>query len=157
MRSTAGRVLVAVGAVAVIVVLFIVLSGGDDGDDEPAPVTTPPAQDGETRAEREAQRREERRRERARRARARGPVIVVSNAQPRGEVRELTFERGDRIRFVVRSDVADEVHVHGYDLSKNVKAGGSVRFDFRATIEGVFEIELEQRHVQIASLSVTPS
>ena len=43
------------------------------------------------------------------------------------------------------SDVADEIHVHGYDLKKDVPAGGSVRFSFPASIEGVFEIELEGR------------
>jgi hypothetical protein len=38
-----------------------------------------------------------------------------------------------------------------------VAAGGSARFDFRATIEGIFEIELEGRKEQIAKLVVRPS
>jgi hypothetical protein len=68
----------------------------------------------------------------------------------------LTYKSGDRIRFEVDSDVSDEVHVHGYDVMKDVEAGGSVSFDFPAGIEGVFEAELENRKEQIAELRVNP-
>jgi len=57
---------------------------------------------------------------------------------------------------VVRSDVADEIHVHGYDKKEDVPAGGSVRFSFPADIEGVFEVELEDRAEQIGELRVNP-
>ncbi len=84
------------------------------------------------------------------------PTIVIENGKPVGGVRDLTYNRGDRIRFRVRSDVSDEVHVHGYDLMKDVKAGGTVAFDFPASIEGVFEAELEGRKEQIVELRVNP-
>jgi ketosteroid isomerase-like protein len=45
---------------------------------------------------------------------------------------------------------------HGYDLGKDVEAGGSVEFDVPATIEGVFEVELESRAEQLASITVNP-
>ena len=41
-------------------------------------------------------------------------------------VKRLEYKKGDRVRFVVSSDVSDEIHVHGYDLTKDVQAGGSV-------------------------------
>src|SRR4051812_45844603 len=82
------------------------------------------------------------------------PTIVVKNGKPVGGVRDLAYNEGERVRFEVRSDVSDEIHVHGYDLMKDVKAGGSVRFDFPATIEGVFEAELEGRKEQIIQLTV---
>ncbi len=47
--------------------------------------------------------------------------------------------------------------MHGYDLKKDVTAGGSVEFDFKATIEGRFEVELENAGTQIAMLEVDPS
>jgi hypothetical protein len=83
-------------------------------------------------------------------------TIVVKHGKPAGGVRDLTYNRGDRIRFRVVSDVSDEIHVHGYDLMKDVKAGGSVSFDFPATLEGVFEAELEGRKEQIIQLTVNP-
>jgi len=82
--------------------------------------------------------------------------IVVRNGEPVGGMQELEYSAGDEVAFSVRSDVADEIHVHGYDLSKDVKAGGSVSFSFPAEIEGIFEIELEQRGTQIAELRVNP-
>jgi hypothetical protein len=47
--------------------------------------------------------------------------------------------------------------VHGYDLMKDVTAGGSVSFSFTASIEGRFEVELENAGTQIAELQVDPS
>jgi heme/copper-type cytochrome/quinol oxidase subunit 2 len=84
------------------------------------------------------------------------PVIVVKHGEPVGGIRDLTYNKGERIRFRVESDVSDEVHVHGYNIMKDVKAGGSVSFDFPATIEGVFEAELEGRKEQIIELTVNP-
>jgi hypothetical protein len=84
------------------------------------------------------------------------PAIVVKNGEPVGGVQELEYNAGDRIRFDVRSDVADEIHVHGYDLMKDVPAGGTVSFSFPAEIEGIFEVELEGRKEQIAELRVNP-
>jgi hypothetical protein len=84
------------------------------------------------------------------------PTIVVKNGEPVGGVEELEYNAGDRVRFDVRSDVADEIHVHGYDLIKDVPAGGAVSFSFPAEIEGIFEVELEGRKEQIAELRVNP-
>lgn len=89
-------------------------------------------------------------------ANGKAPVIVVKNGKPVGGIRTLTYNKGDRIRFKVDSDVSDEVHLHGYDAMKDVKAGGSVSFDVPATIEGVFEAELEEHREQIAELRVNP-
>jgi hypothetical protein len=46
--------------------------------------------------------------------------------------------------------------MHGYDIAKDVRAGGTVNFDFPATLEGVFEAELESRKEQILELRVNP-
>jgi hypothetical protein len=82
--------------------------------------------------------------------------ISVKGGKPVGGIADITVSKGDRVRFAVTSDVADEVHVHGYDFMKDVAAGGTVRFDFSAKIDGSFEIELENRQEQIASLKVEP-
>jgi hypothetical protein len=84
------------------------------------------------------------------------PTIVVRNEAPVGGIKDITVSQGDPVRFVVRSDSAQEIHVHGYDFHKDVAANGSVKFDFPAKIDGVFEIELEEPGVQIAKLRVNP-
>jgi hypothetical protein len=83
-------------------------------------------------------------------------TIVIKNGKPVGGIAQLTYNKGEQVRFDVDSDVSDEVHMHGYDIMKDVKAGGSVSFDFPATIEGVFEAELEGRKEQILELTVNP-
>jgi hypothetical protein len=82
-------------------------------------------------------------------------VIVRGGVPAGGVVREST-DKGDRVVVLITSDVADEVHVHGYDLSRDVAPGAPARIAFPATIPGRFEIELEDRGVQIAELTVNP-
>jgi hypothetical protein len=84
------------------------------------------------------------------------PTVRIVGGKPQGGVAKLEFKKGDTIRFRVVSDVSDEIHVHGYDLMKDVKAGGSVAFSFKGDIDGKFEIELEGAKQQIASLTVAP-
>jgi hypothetical protein len=74
----------------------------------------------------------------------------------RGDVTKLRFEQGEQVRFRVRVDVADHVHVHGYDLMKDVEPGKTITFSFPAEITGIFEIELEDRGEEIAQLRVDP-
>lgn len=146
MNSNTTRVIAGIAVVAVAVVLLIVLK--DDGksaserfDSE----STVPAKSEKSPAGGEKDQ-----------SKPTVPTIVVRNGKPVGGVAELTYDAGDRIRFKVSSDVSEEIHVHGYDLMKDVEAGGSVSFDFPADIEGVFEAELEGLGVQIAELTVNP-
>jgi hypothetical protein len=83
-------------------------------------------------------------------------TIVVRDGEPVGGVQELGYDAGDQIRFRVRSNVADEVHVHGYDVSKEVSAGGAATLSFPADLEGIYEVELHGSERQIAELRVNP-
>jgi hypothetical protein len=86
-----------------------------------------------------------------------GPTVVrirVVNGAPRGGIVRQTVEKDDRVVLVVTSDVADHVHLHGYDVMRDVAPGKPARLPFRATIPGRFEVELEDRGVQIADITV---
>lgn len=82
--------------------------------------------------------------------------IVVVNGAPQGGTVRKSVDKGEHVLLVVTSDVADEIHLHGYDKSRDVAAGGTVRLPFAATIPGRFEVELENRGVPIADISVQP-
>ena len=87
------------------------------------------------------------------------PVIVrakVLGGVPQGGIVRETVHKGDRVVLQVRSDEADEVHVHGYDLSAAVAPGKPARVSFVADVAGRFEVELEESGVQIAQLTVAP-
>ena len=88
-----------------------------------------------------------------------GPTVVrvtVVDGTPQGGIVRATVAKNDRVVLVVKSDVADEIHLHGYDISRDVAAGGTVRLPFTAKIPGRFEAELEERGVQIADITVEP-
>jgi FtsP/CotA-like multicopper oxidase with cupredoxin domain len=128
----------------VIVVGFVVLSpGGDDGGDQQAGTTTtaPPATT-------------------ATAAPAPAPAVAtieVRGGKPVGGVKTITVTKGDRVRIVVTSpDTSEEVHLHGYDIKRDLKAGGRAGFSFTAGAEGIFEMELEDTATQIAKLEVRP-
>jgi hypothetical protein len=58
--------------------------------------------------------------------------------------------------LIVTSDVADEVHLHGYNLKRDVAPGSPARLPFRSTIVGTVEVELEQRGLPLARITTQP-
>jgi hypothetical protein len=144
MQSRAISAAVVVALAAAAVVLFVVLSD-DDGDSEQAATgtttaTTTTAEENKPKPKPKPE----------------VTTIVVKGGEPVGGVQELTYTAGDEVRFDVESDVAEEVHVHGYDIIENVSPGKPASFAFPADIEGGFEVELEGAHAQIAELTVQP-
>ena len=86
-----------------------------------------------------------------------GPTtVVVQGAKPVGGVKDVTFKKGGTVDLTVKSDTADEVHFHGYDVHKDVAKGGSVHFRFPASIEGKFVVELEDHKQTLANVTVAP-
>lgn len=82
--------------------------------------------------------------------------VMVREGRPEGGIQRLTVRQGERVRVVVRADVSDHVHVHGYDLLANVGPGRPAQISFQADVPGRFEIELEDRGLHVAELEVTP-
>jgi hypothetical protein len=82
--------------------------------------------------------------------------IDFRNGSVVGGIRRVRVEQDERVRLVVRADLSDEVHVHGYDISRRVRPGAPTLIVFRATVVGQFEVELEERHIQLAEIEVRP-
>ncbi|MDX1468757.1 MAG: hypothetical protein R3258_05410 [Acidimicrobiia bacterium] len=57
--------------------------------------------------------------------------------------------------FTVLSDIADHVHVHGYDLFFELVPSQTVEVSFEATAQGLFEVELESTHLLLLVIEVT--
>ena len=146
------RVAIVAAACVAAVVLFVVLRPGDD---ETADVAIPPQPTTAAAVTTTTERPRTRRPPRARPA----TVLVriaVRNGRTTAGVRRVRLERGRRLLLVVSADVADHVHVHGYDLMRDVAPGSPARIRFRATIPGRFEVELEDSGLLIADLEVRP-
>jgi hypothetical protein len=81
--------------------------------------------------------------------------IAFAGGAVAGGPRRYTVPLGSAIELVVASDVADEVHLHGYDRSSFVTAGATTTILFAADRPGVFEVELERRGTPLAELQVS--
>jgi len=68
----------------------------------------------------------------------------------------IEVDKGETVRFAVASDVAEEIHVHGYDRYEDIPAGRDKRISFKADIEGIFEVELHDAGLELAQLRVNP-
>jgi hypothetical protein len=84
------------------------------------------------------------------------PVIEVrvAGGKVQGGVRRERVQSGETVVLRVVADVADEVHLHGYDRTANVAPGKPAQIRFTADITGVFEVELEQRKQPLLMLEV---
>jgi hypothetical protein len=152
MNSNFAKVALVVAALAAAVVLFVVLGGDDDSDDTTqAAETTSVAEDDGQGSEGDKDKP----------AGGGGeaekvPRITIVGGQPQGGVQELEFTTGEEVRFEVVSDIAEHVHVHGYDVIQDVEPGKPVVFAFPADTDGVFEVELEDSATPIAELTINP-
>jgi hypothetical protein len=143
------RLLIGLGALVAVVALFFVFRPDDGGEDtttasvtgpptlEPAPTETQPT------------------------TMEAGPAsvplnVTIRGGEPVGGLVRVTATKGDVVVLVVRSDVVDHVHVHGYDLMADVAPGKPARLRFGASLTGRFEIELEDRGKHLAQLTVLP-
>jgi hypothetical protein len=134
---------------AAIVAIFaiVVLPGGDDNNDRPQratqaeppsdpPASTPPTSGGE--------------RAPAPDPKPKPPLLKA------GEERELAFTKGETVRFRVRHSGPEEVHVHGYDITRELEPGKTEIVSFKADLEGIFEVELEQSGTELGTIKVEP-
>jgi hypothetical protein len=141
---TRGQRLTFLGIAVVIAVVAVILVAGGGGETDkasnPAQTPAPTATAGD--------------------ATATPTPTATPRPQPpllqAGKVRTLTSKQGDTVRFRVRSDKAEEVHIHGYDIKKELAPDQTETVSFKASITGIFEIEFEGSATRIAELKVEP-
>lgn len=80
--------------------------------------------------------------------------VAWAGGQATGDTGKIAVPLGANVEIVVTSDKADELHLHGYDLSAKVAAGGSATLRFAATIAGVFELEFHGADRELLKLQV---
>jgi hypothetical protein len=81
-------------------------------------------------------------------------ALTVTSGEVSGETGRVVAELGSEVRIEVTADVADEVHVHGYDLTVDTVPGRPVTIEFTADIPGVFEVELHGSSLPLTRLQV---
>ena len=81
--------------------------------------------------------------------------VQVSGGRVHGDTGRVPVAAGSHVTLVVTSDVADEVHVHGYDVEQELSPGQPAEIVLDATIPGVFEVELHEAGTTLLSLQVS--
>ena len=133
-------------AAAIAVLAVIIIGGGKDEATETAdtpPTSTPTPDDADATATATA-------------TPTPTPTATPVPLLQGGKVTKLRYTEDDTVRFRVTSEEPEEVHVHGYDIAKDIPAGGTVTVSFKADINGIFEIEYEHAKEQIGQLRVDP-
>ena len=123
--------LAAAAVVVVVAVVVAVASGGGSDDNTTAETTTQPTSGTGTETTSTS-------------ATAPQPAvnkIDIKGGKPDGGVQDIKVKKGDNVTIVVSSDAHDVIHLHGYDIEKDVEPGKPATFKFTADIEGIFEIE----------------
>ncbi|CAB4880859.1 MAG: hypothetical protein F2799_07070 [Actinobacteria bacterium] len=143
--SNRTRIGVLVALVAVAGLAFFALRGGDNDSDSSAgggvtshlTATTPAA-------------------------RVVRSAIVVSKDGAVGGVKTIDAKSGDRIVITVTStNFTGEVHLHGFDIHRDLAPGRAVEFSVPPSAtsvakgQGVFEMEMEATATQIAKVQVS--
>jgi hypothetical protein len=80
--------------------------------------------------------------------------VTISGGQVSGDTGRVQLTQGEQVSLVITSDVADEVHVHGYDLEHELAPGTPTTLSFDATVPGVFEVELHEAGTLLLTLQV---
>ena len=87
--------------------------------------------------------------------RAAGPqerTFEVSIADGEMSPEEVSAREGDRLTLSIESDEPVELHVHGYDIEREVEPGVTAEISFEAELTGRFEIENHETEKALGEL-----
>lgn len=81
-------------------------------------------------------------------------TAAIVDGTVEGGPQSWSVDEGDMVRITATSDVAEELHLHGYDISRDITPGGSATIEFEADTVGSFEVELEESKQLVGILEV---
>jgi heme/copper-type cytochrome/quinol oxidase subunit 2 len=82
--------------------------------------------------------------------------VVIADGEVTPNAERVEVGVGTSVILQIRSDVADEIHVHGYDEEIAVEPGKPATLEFGADETGRYEIETHESHKLVYQLVVTP-
>lgn len=81
--------------------------------------------------------------------------VQVSGGRVRPGLQTTKVKAGQKVTITATSDVADSIHVHGYDKTLDLPPGEAASVSFVADVKGVFEVETHETELLVAKLAVT--
>jgi hypothetical protein len=90
-------------------------------------------------------------------------AFELAHGKAVGGEKSVSATQDDHLTVTLKTDVPAELHVHGYELSKDIDAGQEGSIAFTADATGEFEVEAhplvhgeEKAGVALATLTVNP-
>ncbi len=83
-------------------------------------------------------------------------IIVNYNSKQAFSPKSYRVLEGQSAVIKATSDIADELHFHGYDLHVDLQANKEGDVSFKADKTGRFEFELESRKATLGIIEVYP-
>ncbi len=68
-----------------------------------------------------------------------------------------TAKAGDTLTMTITTDKDEEIHLHGYDIPFECKAGQPLTKTFKADKTGTFPMEIEETSTPLGSFTVKPA
>jgi hypothetical protein len=81
-------------------------------------------------------------------------TVTAVNGRPVGGIQRPTVKKGQTVRIVVKTNIGTQIHLHGYNIEKNVKKGVPTVIQFVAKVQGRFALELHPMDAQLAQLTI---
>jgi hypothetical protein len=78
--------------------------------------------------------------------------VAGGKVTPKAGARKV--KKGQRVKLVVMSDKADEIHVHGYEKTIKINPNVATVVEFTASMPGKWEVELHEQEIQLLQLQV---
>ena len=82
--------------------------------------------------------------------------LVIQGRKVASGPQALSVIQGDEVTIKITSDEDEELHLHAYDNSVELKAGIQAELKLTASISGRFPYELEKSGTEIGVLEVQP-
>lgn len=79
-------------------------------------------------------------------------TIADGTAEP--QLEQQSVEQGSTVRIEITGDVADEYHLHGYDVTAEAAAGETAVLEFTADMTGRYELETHESGLKLLDLLV---
>ena len=81
--------------------------------------------------------------------------VTFAGGEVSGVEGRVDVKKGEQLVLRITSDVAEEIHVHGYDLYADLVPGQTAQLAFKADLPGSYEVELHDAGRPLFQLRVS--
>ncbi|WP_256795279.1 hypothetical protein [Terrabacter sp. Ter38] len=82
-------------------------------------------------------------------------AVVVMGSTITPAPATIPLKVGETINVTVTSDHDDEVHAHGFEVEKEIKAGVPVTLQLKGDVPGVYEVEMHHPALTLLQIAVS--